>query len=188
MIDRLGATGHPAGFNTSSDMERFKRIWARVMSNPSHMPVDIVVEDEELREELGVARITRENMVKAYGESPKAKKIRAFIYEAHKGIKGDNKIKQGDEVEFKYTAKVLCIFRDGIQLPNTTSDLMNMGTAKQMLVAMKFSKAEGLGAHAAVPGRDGGENKRWAALAVHNQLQLARPVLGGERQRGGDNA
>ena len=30
LIDRLGARRHPAGFNTSSDMERFKAIWARV--------------------------------------------------------------------------------------------------------------------------------------------------------------
>jgi len=180
LIDRLGVRRHPAGFNTSSDMERFKAIWARVFSNPKHMPADIPVTDEDDREELKLARITRENIHKAYGESARAKKIRAYIYAAHEGIKGPNKIVRGDEVEFRYTAKVLCIFRDGIRLPNTTSDLINMGTAKQMFAAFRFSKSAELGGHDVVPGRDGGENKRWSALSVHNELSRALgPVDGG---------
>ena len=78
-------------------------------------------------------------------------------------------------MHFKYLAKVLCIFRSGIRKPNTTYDLMNLGTAKQMLVAMRF-KGE-IGGMNQVPGRDGAEQTRWAALEVHNQLQIQRPNL-----------
>ena len=73
-------------------------------------------------------------------------------------------------MEFKYLARVLCIYRDGIQKPNTTADLINLGTAKQMLVAMQFGGSD-LGKHEEIPGRDGAENARWAALHVHNELQ-----------------
>lgn len=188
LIDRLGVRRHPAGFNTSSDMERFKAIWSRVFSNPKHFPADIPVTDEDDREDLKLSRITRDNIHKAYGEGARAKKIRAYIYAAHEGIKGPNRIVRGDEVEFRYTAKVLCIFRDGIRLPNTTSDLINMGTAKQMFVAFRYSKSAELGGHDLVPGRDGGENKRWSALAVHNELSRALgPVDSGGKRHDSDH-
>jgi len=176
LIDRLGATKHPAGFNTASDMIRFKAIWARVMSNPKCFQ-DIRIPDENDREDLGLQSITRDNICKAYGEGVRAKKIRAYIYANVKGIKA------GDEVEFKYTAKVLCIFRDGIRLPNTTADLMNQGTAKQMLVAMQFSNQLEIGGYNVVPGRDGAENKRWAALAIHNTMQLGRAPVDGDTKK-----
>jgi hypothetical protein len=80
-------------------------------------------------------------------------------------------------VEFKYTAKVLCIHRTGIVKPNTTADLINLGVAKQMLVAMKCEENDAFGGHKMVPGRDGAENKRWAALKVHNDIQICRPAL-----------
>lgn len=46
------------------------------------------VTDEHDREELKLSQITRDNIYKAYGESARAKKIRAYIYAAHEPIKG----------------------------------------------------------------------------------------------------
>ena len=86
--------------------------------------------------------ITRDNIKKAYGEGPRAKAIREFLYKYWKesGVVGV----RDHEVKFKYLAKVLCIFQEGICKPNTMSDLINLGTAKQMLVAMKFKGGIGM--------------------------------------------
>ena len=180
-IDRLGAVNHSCGFNTASDMNRFKGIWARVMSEPPRVPEAGIPVDAELQDDLHLSVITRDNIKKAYGEGPRAKAIREFLYKYWKesGVVGV----RDHEVKFKYLAKVLCIFQEGICKPNTTSDLINLGTAKQMLVAMKF-KGE-IGGIDNVPGRDGAEQRRWSALSVHNRLQLQRPNLdegGAEKQ------
>jgi hypothetical protein len=125
-----------------------------------------------------------ENVYKAYGEGPRSKQIRAYIYK--KGAcKWPGGFGKDNEVDFNYTAKVLCIFRDGIRLPNTTSDLINLGTAKQMLVAMQFRGIESGKSY--VPGRDGAENRRWAALSVHNSLQLGRGPIDDQKSSKGEH-
>jgi hypothetical protein len=181
LIDRLGARKHPVGFSTASDMNRFKAIWARVMSNPKFFTTDIKVEEGE-REQLGLSFISRDNIIKAYGEGSRSRKIRDYLYSK---IDWGSKFGKGFELEFKYTANVLCIFRDGIRNANTTSDLINIGTAKQMLVAMQFLGGDSeVGGNEQVPGRDGGENRRWAALAIHNSLQLQRGAVDGNKEGG----
>jgi hypothetical protein len=113
LIDRLGARDHPCGFNTASDMDRFKRIWARVMSNPTIFQTDIVIEEEAVREDLGLSRISRENMIKAYGEGSRAKKIREYIYKVHDAKPGDksSKLVKGDEVCRHVVLAFLCALK-----------------------------------------------------------------------------
>ena len=151
------------------------------MCNPKFFTTDIKVEEGD-REQLGLSFISRDNIIKAYGEGSRSRKIRDYLY---RKIDWGSKFGKGFELEFKYTANVLCIFRDGIRNANTTSDLINIGTTKQMLVAMRFlGGCSEVGGNEQVPGRDGGENRRWAALAIHNSLQLQRRAVDGNKEGG----
>ena len=55
-------------------------IWARVMSEPPRVPEAGIPVDAELQDDLHLSVITRDNIKKAYGEGPRAKAIREFLY------------------------------------------------------------------------------------------------------------
>jgi hypothetical protein len=61
-------------------MSRFKSIWARVMSMPPRIPDGGINVDEDAQEDLRLTVINRDNISKAYGEGPRAKLIREFLY------------------------------------------------------------------------------------------------------------
>lgn len=161
LIERLEQNGSEVGFRVSSDMSRFKNIWARVMTNPLFFPPQglTVSEDEGDVERLGLRVIDRNNILKAFGNSARAVAIRQYVYKK-------TEVKEKREVQFKYAAKCMVIFMPGLQKPLTSADLVNRGAGLQSFMGL-------LGQHE-VSGRDGGENLKWMALEVHNQL--VKPV------------
>ncbi|KAJ1492756.1 hypothetical protein T484DRAFT_1770346 [Baffinella frigidus] len=167
LMERLADNGSDVGFRVSADMNRFRSIWARVMTNPLFFPTQglTVSEDEGDMERLGLREgdverlglrvIDRNNILKAFGNSARAIAIRQYVYK-----KTD--IKEKREVSFK----CMVIFMPGLQKPLTSADLVNRGAGLQSFMGL-------LGLHE-VQGREGKENDRWRALEVHNEL--ANPV------------
>jgi hypothetical protein len=93
------------------------------------MPTNTQVREEQLQELWGIDMITRENFQKAFGMSSRAIQIREYVY-AKTGIK------RGLEVDFSYTARVLCTHMPGLKQPVTSADLVNRGASLQAFVGL----------------------------------------------------
>ncbi len=160
-VDRLHTKGHRVGFKVSSDITRFKKIWARIMSDPAFFPSEgvAVEENERLPNKVGLDTIDRSSIVKAFGLGKRAKCILDYLQRHCPEFKE----KRGREVRFEYAARVLCIYQSDIIQPLTTSDLVNLGSAVQIFMGLIGSDE--------VKGNEGKENVKWKPLAVHNQLQ-----------------
>ena len=130
------------------------------MSNPILFPHDgLAVKTESDQKNLGLKNIDRFAMTEAFGLGRKATAILKYVQDNSPRFKEH----RGMEVQFEYTAKVLCIYQNGNVQPLTMSDLVNLGSAIQMFMGLIDSKE--------VKGNEGKENAKWRALAVHNKLQ-----------------
>jgi len=155
LIERLCDVGSRVGFRVAADRERYKQIWARIMTDPllfGDQPLRVPEDEQEI---LGLEDINRENILKAFPNNNRSKAIRQYVYD-------HTKVRTKLEVRFAYCAKVLLIHQTGIKNPITTSDLVNRGAALQQF--MGFIGME------EVKGRDGAESRRWEALSVHNTM------------------
>ena len=163
LIERLCDMGSRVGFRVASDRDRYKKIWAMIMTNPEKFPPDGLTLPEEDQEAFGFEVLDRDKILKAFPNNERSKKIRKFVYE-------HTKVREKEEVAFKYCAKVLCIFQntDAIKAPITTSDLLNRGAALQRFMGM-IGMMDGVkGTFAG--GQENGGKTRWEALAVHNSM------------------
>lgn len=160
-IDRLYIKQHRVGFKVSSDLPRFKKIWARILTDPAFFPPDGIPVDEKNRkpDKIGLETIDRNSIVKAFGLNRRSTLIFEYL---EKNCEQFKKMR-GREVRFEYAARVLCVFQEGNVQPLTTSDLVNLGSAVQMFMGLIGSNE--------VKGNEGKENEKWKPLAVHNQLQ-----------------
>ena len=149
LIERLCDMGSRVGFRVASDRDRYKKIWAMIMTNPEKFPPDGLTLPEEDQEAFGFEVLDRDKILKAFPNNERSKKIRKFVYE-------HTKVREKEEVAFKYCAKVLCIFQntDAIKAPITTSDLLNRGAALQRFMGM-IGMMDGV-----YPGRAVAENHR----------------------------
>jgi len=172
-IERLQAKQHRCGFRVSSDRERFKMVWARIMTDPTKFPQEgVAIIEKEDQEEMGLEEINRDTIVKGFGHSQRAKKICEYVY-------AQTRVKQGKEVDFKYCAKVLVVFmqRKTFQDPLSSADLVNRGAALQQFMGM-------LSKHKQPEYENWKENEKWKALAIHHDMVEPLTKSGGRAAKG----
>jgi len=155
LIERLMDLGSKVGFRVAPERDRYKKIWAKIMTDPINFPDQGLQVPEEWQESCGLEIINRETILKAFPNNNKSKSIRELVY-------AQTRVTQKEEVRFHYCAKILLIFKNDIKNPITSADLVNRGAALQQF--MGFLGME------EVKGRDGAEKTRWEALAVHNRM------------------
>jgi len=154
-IERLCDLGSRVGFRVAAERDRYKQVWARIMTDPIYFGDQPLPVPEDEQEMLGLQEINRENILKAFPNNNRSKAIRQFVYD-------HTKLRMKCEVRFAYCAKVLLIHQTGIKAPITSSDLVNRGAALQQFMGF-------LGMDE-VKGRDGAESTRWQALKVHHTM------------------
>jgi hypothetical protein len=158
LIERLCDKGSRVGFRVGAERDRYKQVWARIMTDPINFGNRPLSPPEDLVEEWGFEKgfkIDRETILKAFPNNNRSKSIKSYIYD-------HTKIREREEVRFEYCAKVLLIFQNGIKAPITSTDLVKQGASLQQFMGF-------LGMDE-VKGRDGAEALRWNALGVHHEL------------------